>query len=211
MDRVKELGTYVLLLVGFFILSIILENGLISAMYAPIEGLTSGNYTAEISGLEVTVLDARATSVNGYMKVKIKNTTGRDIDECYAKMDLYSKQGFLAATEYVELKDFKANEERNFDVGFKANEIDRYEVSLVETVPDKSNILNILGWEIDLTDFFGLDLTKIFDFEKIKDGAMGLWSWFTAFCSSIPAWAWFIAGGIVIWNLPSRYLFGIFP
>lgn len=211
MDRVKELGTYVLLLVGFFILSIILENGLISAMYAPIDGLTSGNYTAENSGLEVTVLDARATSVNGYMKVKIKNTTGRDIDECYAKMDLYSKQGFLAATEYVELKDFKANEERNFDVRFKANEIDRYEVSLVETVPDKSNILNILGWEIDLTDFFGLDLTKIFDFEKIKDGAMGLWSWFTAFCSSIPAWAWFIAGGIVIWNLPSRYLFGIFP
>ena len=39
MDRVKELNTYVFLLVGFFILSIILENRLIAAMYTPISGL----------------------------------------------------------------------------------------------------------------------------------------------------------------------------
>ena len=71
MDRVKELNTYVFLLVGFFILSIILENGLIAAMYTPISGLASNSYT-NADGLEVTVVDARATRVNGYMKVKVK-------------------------------------------------------------------------------------------------------------------------------------------
>ena len=104
---------------------------------------------------------------------------------------------------------FKNGEERNFDVRFNGNEVDRYEVSLVEDVPDKSNIINILGWELDLTNFFGLDLTKIFPW--LKEGALELWNWFTAFCSTIPLWAWLIAGGIVIWNLPSKYLFGIFP
>ena len=209
MDRVKQLMTYVLLLVGFFILSIILENGLIAAMYAPIDGLASGSYTTS-DGLAVTVTDARATRVNGYMKVKVKNTTGRDIEKCYVKMDLYNKYG-LVATEYVEVEDFKANEERNFDVSFNGNEIDRYEVSLVEEIPDTSNIINILGWEIDLKNFLGLgiDLTKIFPW--LVDGALAFWDWFTAFCSTIPTWAWVIAGGIVIWNLPSRYLFGVFP
>ena len=44
MDRVKQLNTYVLLLIGFFIISIILENGLIAAMYTPIGGLTKDAY-----------------------------------------------------------------------------------------------------------------------------------------------------------------------
>ena len=103
MDRVKQLNTYVLLLIGFFIISIILENGLIAAMYTPIGGLTKDAYTTA-DGLEITVEDARATRVNGYMRVKVKNTTGKDIDSCYAKMDLYNKYG-LVATEYVEIKD----------------------------------------------------------------------------------------------------------
>ena len=84
----------------------ILENGLIAAMYTPISGLASNSYT-NADGLEVTVVDARATRVNGYMKVKVKNTTGRDIDRCYAKMNLYNKYG-LVATEYVEIQDFNS-------------------------------------------------------------------------------------------------------
>ena len=108
MKRAKQLNTYALLLIGFMIISMILENGLIAAMYAPIQGIASGTYTTT-DGLEVTVEDARATRVNGYMKVKVKNTTGRDIDKCYAKMDLYNKYG-LVATEYVEITDFKNGE-----------------------------------------------------------------------------------------------------
>lgn len=209
MDRVKQLSTYALLLIGFFILSIILENGLIAAMYTPIGGLTKDAYTTE-DGLEITVEDARATRVNGYMRVKVKNTTGKDIDSCYAKMDLYNKYG-LVATEYVEIKDFKNGEEKIFDVKFNAQEVERYEVSLVETAPDESYILDILGWKIDLTNFLnlGIDLTKIFPW--LKEGFLKFWDWFAAFCSTIPTWAWWIAGGIVIWNLPSKYLFGIFP
>lgn len=209
MDRAKQLNTYALLLIGFFIISIILENGLIASMYAPIDGLTKDAYTTS-DGLEITVVDARATRVNGYMTVKVKNTTGRDIEKCYAKMDLYNKYG-LVATEYVEINDFKNGEEKTFNVKFSGNEVDRYEVSLVETAPDKTNIIDILGWEIDLTNFLGLgiDLTKIFPW--LKNGASKFWDWFCAICASVPGWAWLIAGGIVIWNLPSKYLFGIFP
>lgn len=214
MARLKTFGIYALLIIGFMIMSVILENGLIASMYIPLEGINEGTFTTE-DGIQVTIEDARGTRVNGYMRVKVKNTTGEDIDHCYVQMDLYSKQGYKVATEYVEVSDFKAGEEKEFDVAFSGNEISRYEVSIIKDKPDDSNIINILGWEFDATDFFGLDLTKILDgrllkllnFNTLKAGALNLWNWFKVTCAAIPIWAWWIAAGIVIWNLPSGYLF----
>ena len=86
---------------------------------------------------------------------------------------------------------------------------------MVEEAPDKSNILNLFGWEIDLTNVFGMDLTKMFggalNVETIKETGISVFSWIKVIVSSVPAWAYVIAGGIVLWNLPKGFLFGIFP
>ena len=68
MSTLKKFFIYFLMLAAFFIISNILENGLILNMYGDI----SGN-VEQRDDLELNVLDAKATKVNGYMNFKITN------------------------------------------------------------------------------------------------------------------------------------------
>ena len=54
MDRMKTFFKYALLIVGFFILSLILENGLIMGMYGTITGNTN---MSSNSGLDIQLED----------------------------------------------------------------------------------------------------------------------------------------------------------
>ena len=226
MKRMKTFLFYLLLLVGFFILSILLENGLLNAMYGNISGSVDGNLVSSADGgssnILVEVEEAKASNVNGSFKAKVTNTSGHDIDKCCAKIELLDSKGFCVATEYVDITDFKAGETRNMLVKFKAKDVASYRVSIIESAPDKSNIINLFGWEFDLSDFFGFDLTKIlgdkvnilkdlFGPGKIKNGLLNIWNYFINISKSLPWWAWAIATGIVIWSIPSGYLLGIFP
>lgn len=78
-------------------------------------------------------------------------------------------------------------------------------------MPDKTNIINILGWEIDMTNVFGLGidlsnvtifgtkLTDIFTWNNIKLTGRNFWFWFINIATGIPGWAYgigwlFVAG-----------------
>ena len=218
MDRMKTFLIYLVLLVGFFLVSVLLENGLLYNMYVSINGDTNGTLITSDgnvnSDLTISVEEAKASNVSGNLKIKITNTSGHFIERCYAKIDLYSRQDLLAATKYVEINNFEVNETRNYEIKFKAKEIARYQITIIENAPDKSNIINILGWEIDLSNVFGMDLTRfadLFSVDGIKSGLSNAWQFTMALVSSIPVWAWCVAAGIVIWFMPRGYLFGIFP
>lgn len=216
MARMKTFFTYLVLLIGFFLLSIFLENGLINNMYAKVDGKVDSKLITDggTSNITIAVEEAKASNVNGNLKIKITNTSGHFIEKCCARVDLYSRQNLLAATKYIELNNFEAGETRNFEIKFKAKEIARYEITLLESAPDKSNIINILGWEFDLSNVFGMDLTglkKYFTIDSIKSGASTAWQFAIKIANSLPTWAWLIAAGIVIWHTPKGFLFGIFP
>lgn len=214
MDRMKTFLLYALLIVGFIGLSLLLENGLISNMYKNI----SGTIDTEISiigegrsNFEIKQSTAKASNVSGFIRMSVKNTTGRNINTCYTKIDLYSRQKLLAATKYYEIKDFNNGEEKEFIINFNANEIANYKISFTEDHPGKEYIINIFGYEIDLRDIFGIDLTKYLNIDTIKDTGLSAWNWWVALVKSVPLWAYMIAGGIVLWYMPSRFLFGFFP
>ena len=218
MARMKTFLIYLLLLVGFFALSLILEDGLLYTMYAPIGGTQDSNLVISGQGvssdLSIEVIEAKASNFNGYIKVKIKNTSGHYIEKCCAKIDLYTRRNLLAATEYVDINNFEIDETRYYDIRYKASEIARYEIALVESAPDKSNILNILGWEFDLSNVFGVDMSRLKDvinLNDIKSGISTVWRYGVNIANSVPVWAYVVAGGIVLWSLPARFLFGIFP
>lgn len=155
-------------------------------MYGTITGNT--NMSSNL-GLDIQLEDSRATNINGYIRFKVKNTTGHFTQKCYAKIDLYSKQDLLAATKYAEINNFRANEERKFELKFKANEISRYNIEIVEDLPDKTNILNLFGWEIDLTNVFGMDLSNLFGIniaelfngQNIKEKGVSIFNGFLKF------------------------------
>ena len=213
MGTVAKFRNYALWIIGFFIISVILEHALVLDMYKPIGGTTNDTITftgtSSNENLDVTVGEARATNINGYVDINLKNTTGHDMDKCCVKLDLYTVRGNLAATKYIDVSDFKADETRNFRVKFSGNDIASYQVALVEDSPDKTYIVDLFGWDLDIRNIFGKDLSKIIDLQNLKETGINLWGVSLGFLKTIPKWAYVVAAGIVIFNLPSGYLFGI--
>lgn len=225
---IKKIFSYIFILIAFYMISTLLENGLIDNMYAKINGTTNNKtYVKGIfTEIEMDVKESRATNVNGYIDLNIKNNMNSDLEKAYLQVDLYNERDLLAETEYIEIDNLESGKGKNYNIKFKANNIENYKLSLIEQAPDESHIIRLFGWEIDykklgidptnlfglgidLTNLFGtgIDLTELFNFEKIKQRGISAWNFAIDFASSIPLWAYVIAGGIVLWNLPSGYLF----
>lgn len=202
MDRMKTFLIYVLLIVGFFIVSVLLENGLLIAMYSQISGEFDGYYSATNSEFSMDNVSAKACNVNGYLNFDWINTTGKFVDRCYVKIELYNERDLLADTEYIEVRGMQIGDVKPFHIKFKANNIESFRVSVVENMPDKTNIIDVFGWEIDLTNVFGLGidlsnvtifgakLSDIFTWNNIKRTGRSFWSWIVAFVTGIPLWGY---------------------
>lgn len=215
MSTMSKFRNYTLWIIGFFIISVILENALVLDMYKPMAGGVDGTMafsgTTTSANLDVSVADARATNVNGYVDINIKNTSGHYLDKCCVKLDLYTARGNLASTKYIDVSNFEMNETRTFRVKFSGNEIASYSVALVEDAPDKTYILDLFGWEIDLRNILGMDLTNVISLKNMKETGLNIWGLSVNFLKTIPAWAYIIAAGIVIWYMPKGFFLGIFP
>lgn len=217
MARMKTFFLYALAIVGFMFLSYVLENGLIENMYKTMDGYVE----ATTSQTTVAEVHGKASNVNGYMSFKLSNNSSYPVNNDYIKIDLYSKRGLLAATKYVKINNLAAGENTEYQIKFKANEVRKYVVSVVDEAPDMTNIINILGWEVDLTNVFGMDLTNLsifgvklsdlFSLDGAKTAGSNVWSWSIALLQSVPWWGYAIATGLIIWYMPVGYLFGIFP
>lgn len=213
MERMKTFLTYALMIIGFIVISMVLENGLLMAMYSEIPGEFYGYYAPTNSRFRIDHSSAKACNVNGYLKFDLINSTGSFVDQCYLKIDLYNGRDLLAHTEYIEVRGMQDNAVKPFNIKFKANHIEKVVISIVENTPDKTNIINILGWEIDLTNVFGLGidlsnitifgtkLTDIFTWDNIKSTGYNFGTWFINFVTGIPLWAygfgWLVVVGLL--------------
>lgn len=216
MDRMKTFLLYLLGILGFMFLSYILENGLIENMYEKM----SGDITPSTYNLSISDVSGKASNVNGIMQFELTNNSQEQSNH-FIKIDLFSKQGLLATTKYVRVTDLAPGDSKTYQVKFKGQEIRNYKLTITNIAPDMTNIINVLGWEIDLSDVFGMDLTgvtifgvklaDIFKWDNAKTAAGNAWSWWLRLLRAVPWWGYAIATGIVIWNLPTRFLFGLFP
>lgn len=205
MDRMKTFLTYVLLMIGFFALSLLLENGLLLAMYSQISGEFDGSYAATNGKFSIDHVSAKACNVNGYLSFDFMNTTGKFVDQCYVKIDLYNEQDLLADTEYIEVRGLQPGATKPFNIKFKANNIEKFHISIVQNTPDKTNIINILGWEIDLTNVFGLGidlsnvtifgvkLADLFTWDNVMVTSSNFLNWLEMVVVSVPGWAYGLA------------------
>ena len=216
MDRMRTFLLYALGIIGFIFLSYVLENGLISNMYKKMNGEVHS--TSEVLIEDVA---GRASNINGYMTFKLTNLSPYDNLNQYLKIDLYSKQGLHAATKYIEIADLPSQSSKNYQIKLKGSELRAFNISLVSELPDMSNIINVFGWEVDLSDVFGMDLTDfrimgvkltdIFTWDNVKTAGGNAWSWSATLLKSIPWWGYAIAAGLIVWYMPNGFLFGVFP
>ena len=203
MDRMKTFFLYLLAIIGFMFLSYVLENSLLENMY---EKMT-GSITSQNSDISIDEVSGKASNVNGYLQIKVSNN--------------YSKRGLLGLTKYIEVSDIEPGATKEYQIKFKGSEIRKYEMAMVDELPDKANIISILGWEIDLTDVFGMDLsqatflgvklTDLFSWDGVATAGGNAWNWIVQLLSSVPWWGYAIGAGLIIWYMPKGYLFGIFP
>ena len=81
---------------------------------------------------QVTIKNAEATKVNGRIKGTIANKEDSDMSGKYLKIDLYSDNGNLLATEYEEIGNLRTNEVKNFETYFKMQDVKEYDISVVD-------------------------------------------------------------------------------
>lgn len=214
MSRMQTFAIYVLIIVGFFLLSIFLEGQLINQMYNNISGTSRGEfeYNGENIGLDVEVKDAKATNMNGYITAKMTNNSDKVIDKAYLRIDLFANQDVKALTRYMEINNLKPGETKEYKLKFRAGYVDTYKLAIEKDFPDEDYIFEIFGYEINTKSIFGLDLSKYIDAQKIKNaGFNGISSVFEFFgkvgnrlvvtAKSVPWWGYLGAlafiGGIL--------------
>lgn len=215
MARMKTFFLYAFGIVGFIFLSLLLEDALIENMYEKMSG--------EVTSSPTIIIDnhtGKATNVNGYMQFRLSNKSNSKCDD-FVKIDIYSDRGLLAATKYVEITDLEPGYTKNYQLKLKGNNFASYKISIVDEAPDKSNILNLFGWEIDLSNVFGMDLSNVtlfgvklsefFTWDNIKTTGGNIWNFTLALLDTIPWWGYTIGWWIILWNMPKGFLFGLFP
>lgn len=124
MARVKTFFIYFLIVVAFFLFSQV-------AIYIAI------NTTYEYKSIELKTtipmeVEVQATSVNGFAKGKISNQTEKEIQNQYIQIQCYSKHNVLMGTKYIEIDKIGAKEEKEFEVRFNFNKVDKAVIDIVD-------------------------------------------------------------------------------
>lgn len=135
MSRLKTFGKYVLILVGFYILSNILIFFGINTNYDNLR--VKGNLPER-----VTINTASATLVNGKIKGYLSNTDY--ISDKYLKFDFYNNHDSLAGTKFLKISDLKNNE---FKFYFKLHYIDSYSVEIVDEAQNADQFEKYFSFE----------------------------------------------------------------
>lgn len=92
----------------------------IKTMYYNIEInlLQSENYT-------ISVTEAKATNVNGYINGEIKNESEEAFANKYLCFLLYTENDELVGTEYLEIQNIQPGETKTFNLKFKRNDVEK--------------------------------------------------------------------------------------
>jgi len=66
------------------------------------------------------------------LPVKIKNETEREIENKYIKIECYSKHNVLMGTKYIQIDKVGAKEEKEFEVQFNFNKVEKAVIDIVD-------------------------------------------------------------------------------
>lgn len=217
MKRMRTLFLYFFGIVGFIIFSLIVEDSLVRGMYKKVKQV--GTDIDSSYGVTMENVDVDATSINGNMEFTLKNNTDQKSKPGYMKLDLISDRNNTAITHYVKVPELEPGESKNYQIKFKGNNIKSYKVAMQDSLPNKENVIDVFGWEFDVRNVFGLDLSNVklmgvpikelFSWEKAKAGGKTVLAYTIGFLNQIPWWGYAIGAFIVYVNLPSGYILGI--
>ena len=140
MGTLKKFAKYIIWIALFWVFSDVLIFFGLNASY---DNLTTSNNSNIPSQVEIE--RAEATLVNGRIKGKIKNNGEEDLNGKYMKVDLYSPRDVLLGTKYMEIKDLEKDGTKDFELFFKAQDVEHYDISFVDKIDKSKEEIERLG------------------------------------------------------------------
>ena len=125
MNQLKKFAKYIIWIVLLYFLTKILIFIGLNVDYKPIQNDHS-------LPNEITVLKAEATGVNGRIYGDIINSQNEDVNKKYIKINIYDEDYELRGTKYIEIHGVGKNSPTRFELHFKANKIEYYDISIVD-------------------------------------------------------------------------------
>ena len=132
MGTLKKFAKYIIWIVLFWIFTDFLIFFGLNANYDKLTTSTNSTIPSQVE-----IEQAEATLVNGRIRGKIKNDEEEDLNGKYMKVDLYSPRDVLLGTKYMEISDLEKGESNDFELFFKAQDADHYDISFVDKVEEK--------------------------------------------------------------------------
>lgn len=80
----------------------------------------------------ITVEEAKATNVNGYIKGNLKNESEEDVNGKYLSFLLYDENMEFIGTEYIEIDTIKAGETKSYELKFKRNNVENVFATILD-------------------------------------------------------------------------------
>lgn len=155
MERMKTFFKYAMWILLFGLFSNFLIYMSLNSTYRDI-------HVKDSVANQVTVQTAEATSVNGRMFGKVKNTEKNNINGKYIEIDLYSARNVLLGTKYIQVNNLAVGEEEPFEVYFKLQNIEYYNINIVDEIPENGELGEFLNEDMKEAAILSLLVYMIF-------------------------------------------------
>ena len=100
----------------------------VNSMY---ESITQYKIQAEVPN--VTVSEAKATNVNGYVRGTVTNQTETELNGKYIKFIFYTEDNADIGTEYVEIGTLKPQETKTYEAKFRYPKVEKFIVTITDS------------------------------------------------------------------------------
>lgn len=158
METFKKIILWVAIIVIVFFITNFCNFYIIASTYKDIDCKITNS-----DNLEIAKKECKATYVNGYCKLSVKNTSETDISNKYIILEGYSEYNNNLTNKYIKINNIKAGEEKEIQFNYKAQEVKNVSVYVTENELEKEKFdLNeevdgptILIGAIILLYFFG--------------------------------------------------------
>ena len=126
-DKIKRMHNiimYILIIALLFVFSNVMIYLYINGTYKAIE-----DSKIEVENPNITIEQAKATYVNGYVNGKIKNNTEETINEKYIKFEFSTLRDVNIGNKYLKIENLEPGQEIEYKVNFKYQDIKKMKIS----------------------------------------------------------------------------------
>ena len=128
MNRMLTFAKYLLVIVIFYFVTDYISFYLINTTYEDID------LVSEMHEPKVQISEAKATTINGYIKGSIENNTNETINGKYLKINLLADNDVNLGEKFVEIKELEKNSVQEFEMDFNLQNVDKYKLSITNSI-----------------------------------------------------------------------------